>query len=164
MKEYDVKGFKYVEVIKHCDEFDDTEEQVKYLNYVLYKWMNDRPELDPNGGMVPNFEERIKRDIEYREKFLDSDGTEKTSNDKIIWAKNRQDFAALFDLLIQLGFISYRRKKWEMLCEHFTWNDGEMTPKQLKDALSNINHNSETHKTSDEISLIMDVLRKMKSS
>jgi len=47
-----------------------------------------------------------------------------------------------------------------MLCTHFTWSDGEMTPQQLTDALSNINNKSETHQLSDEVEFIINNLKK----
>lgn len=111
------------------------------------------------------FEQKIDKEIKFLRKKLKLQNPYMAEGyDKIVWARNKQDFAPLFDLLMQLGFITYRRNKWEMLCNHFTWNDGEMTSQQLKDALSNINHNPATHRVSDEISEIMDVLRKVKSS
>jgi hypothetical protein len=162
-EKFDVKGFDYNLVMKECESKKTIDEQLRYLRYLLMEWRLNPPRLDPNGEIVPSFEKRLEIQITYREETT-STKPSVVNGEKIIWARNKQDFAPLFDLMMQLGFITFRRNKWEMLCNHFTWNDGEMTPKQLKDSLSNINHNPETHQVSDEISQLMDVLRKMKSS
>lgn len=158
-------NFNYEKVKEHCKSLKDVKEKLRYLNYVMKEKKNSDGidiELHFPG---PTFIEKIKNEIKYYEKELKlTDPYKAEGYDKIVWQKNRQDFAPLFNLLMQLGFISFRRNKWEMLCNHFTWNDGEMTPQQLKDALSNINHNPETHRVSDEISDIINALGKVKSS
>lgn len=167
MKEYDVKDFKYEEVIKHCDDFEDTGEQIRYLNYVLYRWMNYRPELDPNGGMFPNFEERIKNDIAIREKFLGSDISSKKTkrtnrtktNNKIVWLKNKQDLVFLYDKLIELEFIVEEYGKDKLLAEHFTFVDEEIVPAKIKSMRKNLKNNYAN--PSKAIELIINALEEM---
>lgn len=163
----DTFNFSYEKVMNFCGKLKKINEKILYLEYVLKEKKNNNDGLDIDiyfPGTL-SFEEKIKNEIKYLRKELKLTNPYMAEGyDKIIWARNKQDFAPLFDLLIRLGFISFRRNKWEMLCNHFTWNDGEMTPKQLKDALSNVTHNSETHRVSDEVNNIIDCLEKMKSS
>lgn len=164
---WDTFNFSYEKVMGFCEKLKKINEKILYLEYVLKEKKNNRDDfgLDDYFPGIPSFEDKIKNEIKYLRKELKLTNPYMAEGyDKIVWARNKQDFAPLFDLLMQLGFISFRKNKWEMLCNHFTWSDGEMTPQQLKDALSNINHNPETHKVSDEISQLMDLLRKIKSS
>lgn len=167
-EKWDTFNFNFESIMECCEKkFKRVNEKILYLEYVLKEKKNSSNGLDLDIYFpgTASFEEKIKNEIDYLYKELKLvDPYKAEGYDKIVWAKNKQDFASLFDLFMQLGFISFRRNKWEMLCNHFTWNDGEMTPQQLKDALSNINHNPATHRVSDEISEIMDVLRKVKSS
>lgn len=159
-------NFDYNKVMGFCGKLNKVSEKILYLEFVLKEKKNnkDGPDLEDYFPGV-SFKEKIKNEIKFLKKEMKLTNPYMAEGyDKIIWGRNKQDFAPLFDLLMQLGFISFRRNKWEMLCNHFTWNDGEMTPKQLKDALSNVNHNPETHRVSDEIGKLMDVLRNVKSS
>lgn len=85
--------------------------------------------------------------------------TDSSSIEKIIWLKNKQDFIALFDKLMALGYIAYKKNRNEMLTKHFTWQDGEMTAEQLKHLKSNINNKPETYQLSDEMKIIIDQLK-----
>ncbi len=153
-------NFDYGKVMDYCKKLKNTEDKILYLEYVVKEKKNDGS-LDIEAYFGPSFAEKIKNEKRYLEKELKLKNPYKAEGyDKIVWAKNRQDFAPLFDLLMQLGFITFRRNKWEMLCNHFTWNDGEMKPEQLKDALSNIKNKPETHQLSDEIKFIIDNIKK----
>jgi hypothetical protein len=66
-KEYDLRGFKFEDVMDECSKYSSLEEQIDYLIYVEKKWISERPLLDPNGPGRPNFEERIRAEIELRE-------------------------------------------------------------------------------------------------
>lgn len=163
-EEYPAFGFNFEKVKTYVDKIKKLEEKIIYLEYVKKeKAINNDGLLELYMGLT--FEQKIDKEIKYLRKKLKLQNPYMAEGyDKIIWARNKQDFAPLFDLLMRLGFLTFRRNKWEMLCNHFTWNDGEMTPKQLKDALSNVNHNPETHQVSDEISELMNCLKNMKSS
>lgn len=163
-EEYPVFGFNFEKVKAHVDNIKKQEEKIIYLEYVKKeKAINNDGLLELYMGLT--FEQKIDKEIKFLRKKLKLQNPYMAEGyDKIVWSRNKQDFAPLFDLFMQLGFITFRRNKWEMLCNHFTWNDGEMTPKQLKDALSNINHNPETHRVSDEINELMKVIKNMKSS
>ncbi len=163
-EQYPLFDFNFVKVKVYAEKIKKIEDKIIYLEYVKKeKEINCDGTLELYMGLT--FEQKIDKEIKFLRKKLKLQNPYMAEGyDKIVWARNKQDFAPLFDLLMQLGFITYRRNKWEMLCNHFTWNDGEMTSQQLKDALSNINHNPATHRVSDEISEIMDVLRKVKSS
>ncbi|KUG26667.1 hypothetical protein ASZ90_003489 [hydrocarbon metagenome] len=140
----DVKEFKYEDVSQHCSTIEDMEDQIKYLNCVLYEWNNNRPTLDPNGGMVPNFEERIKNDIEIREKLIGGEGTGRTkttNSSKIVWLKNKQDLVFLYDKLIELEFIVEVYGKDKFLAEHFTFADEEIIPEKIKSLRKNLKNN-----------------------
>lgn len=113
----DVKEFKYEDVIQHCNAIEDMEDQIKYLHCVLHEWKNNRPELDPNGGMVPNFEERIKNDIEIREKLILGEGTGRTEKDfqninenivKITGKYGPTDITRIFEAMKTANIISLK--------------------------------------------------------
>lgn len=159
-------NFDYNKVMNFSDKLKKNNEKILYLEFVLKEKKNSKDGFDLDEYFPgTSFEEKIKNEIKFLNKEMKLTNPYMAEGyDKIIWARNKQDFAPLFDLLMRLGFISFRRNKWEMLCNHFAWSDGEMTPKQLKDALSNVNHNPETHQVSNEVSNIMDCLEKLKSS
>jgi hypothetical protein len=68
-KEYDLRGFKFEDVMDECSKYSSLEEQIDYLIYVEKKWISERPLLDPNGPGRPNFEERIRAEIELRRNY-----------------------------------------------------------------------------------------------
>lgn len=155
-------NFNFEAIMEHSDKLKRINEKILYLEYVL------KEKKDKDNGLnidfyfpdTLSFEDKIKNEIKYLYKELKLlDPYKAEGYDKIVWAKNRQDFAALFDVLMQTGFITFRRNKWEMLVNHFTWNDGEMTTEHLRQALNNINSRPETHQLSDEVKGIIDKLR-----
>lgn len=157
--EYDVCGFNFDTVIEYSKTLKTLSEQVIYLEYVLKEKKNNPTEIDldlyTNG---PTFEEKIKNEIEFLKTQLE---VEEPSGfrEKIIWMKNRQDFAALFDILIANGFISYKKDKYVSLCKHFNWIDEEMTPEQLKHLRNNIKNKSEVYQLSDEMKSTLEKLQ-----
>jgi hypothetical protein len=159
-------NFDYEKVMRFCDKQKKTSEKILYLEFVLKEKRNSSNAFDIDIYFSgASFEEKIKNEIRYLDKEMKLTNPYMAEGyDKIIWSRNRQDFAPIFDFLMRLGYISFRRNKWEMLCNHFVWSDGEMTPKQLKDALSNIIHNPETHQVSEEVSKLMKCLEKVRSS
>lgn len=158
--EYPKYNFNYEKIKAHCTTLKDIKEKLRYLKYVLKEKKNsDGIDIDLHFP-GPSFIDKIKNEIKYyKDELKLTDPYMAEGYDKIVWARNKQDFPAIFDLLMRLGYITFRKNKWEMLCNHFTWNDGEMTPKQLKDALSNLNHNPETHQVSDDLANLMNTLK-----
>lgn len=154
-------NFNYEKVKEHCKSLKDVKERLLYLNCVLKEKKNSDGidiELHFPG---PSFVDKIKNEIKYYEKEQKlTDPYSAEGYDKIVWNKTKQDFAALFDLLMQLGFITYRKEKLKMLSNHFTWNDGEMTSEHLRQALNNIKNKKETHQLSDEMQRIINILEK----
>jgi len=159
---WDTFNFSYEKVMDFCGKLKKINEKILYLEYVLKEKKNNRDGFDLDEYFPgTSFEDKIKNEIKYLRKELKLTNPYMAEGyDKIVWAKNKQDFAPLFDLLMKLGFITFRKNKWKMLCNHFTWSDGEMTPQQLTDALSNINNKSETHQLSDEVEFIINNLKK----
>lgn len=156
-------NFSYEKVMDFCGKLKKINEKILYLEFVLKEKKNNRDgfDLDAYFPGATSFEEKIKNEIKYLKKELKLTNPYMAEGyDKIVWARNRQDFAALFDLLGQLGFITYRKNKWEVLSNHFVWNDGEMTTEHLRQALNNVNNKPETHQLSDEMQTIVNELRK----
>ena len=152
--------FDFDKVMKYCRELKSTEDKILFLEYVMKEKKNDDT-MDIEAYFGPSFEEKIKNEKTFLEKELELKNPYKAEGyDKIVWAKNRQDFAALFDILGQLGYITYRKNKWEVLSNHFTWGDEEMTSEHLRQALNNIKNKPETHQLSDEIRIIKEKLDK----
>lgn len=158
---WETQNFDYDKIMKFCKTLKKINEKILFLEFVLKEKKNSKDGIDLDDYFPGiSFEEKIKNEIKFLNKEMKLTNPYLAEGyDKIIWAKNKQDFAPLFDLLMRLGFITFRKNKWEMLSNHFTWNDGEMTPQQLKDALSNIRNKSETHQLSDEMQFIIDNLQ-----
>ncbi|MFA7421263.1 MAG: hypothetical protein WCZ90_16385 [Melioribacteraceae bacterium] len=153
--QYDVFGFDFAKVINYSKTLNKLKVQIVYLEYVLKEKKNNPAELDldlySNG---PTFEEKIKNEIEYLKTQFEIE--EPTGiHDKIVWMKNKHDFAYIFDQLIKLGFLSFRKDKLKMLAEHFIWMDGEMTAKQLKTEFANVNRKDWAQKPGEEVSNII---------
>ena len=157
---FNLFNFDFDKVMGYCKKLKKTEDKILYLEYVLKERKNDdTPDIEAYFG--PSFEKKIKNEKRYLEKELKLKNPYKAEGyDKIVWAKNRQDFAALFDVLGQLGYITYRKNKWEVLSNHFTWGDEEMTAEHLRQALNNIKNKPETHQLSDEMKIITEKLSK----
>lgn len=158
--EYDVCGYDYDKVIDYSKTLKSLKEQIVYLEYVLKEKKNNPTKLDldlySNG---PTFEEKIKNEIEYLKTQLEIDEPSGLK-DKIVWMKNKHDFAYIFDQLIKLGFLSFRKDKLKMLAEHFIWMDGEMTAKQLKTEFANINRKEWSQKPGEEVKDIVKHINK----
>ncbi|KAF0146142.1 MAG: hypothetical protein FD143_3347 [Ignavibacteria bacterium] len=155
-KDFDVRGFLYEEVINECDKYKTVEEQIEYLKYVLKEFKINPPRLDPNGEVKPNFKEKMEIEIEYREKMLN--GKQVTvQGEKIVWAKKREDFVALMDVLMNLNFILPKREKNIMLSDHFTWVDEEMTAEHIRQTRNNIKNKPELYKLSEEMEKIVNL-------
>lgn len=84
MEKYDLKGFKYKDIIEESKKFNLADKR-EYFNLVLKEWKVNRPRLDPNGELVPSFEERIEVEIKDLD-FLESTG-------KKDWNGSKGDFA-----------------------------------------------------------------------
>jgi hypothetical protein len=65
MKDFNLHGFDLELIMKESKE-KEIEESIDYLKYVLHKWEMNPPRLDPNGTLIPPFEERVQKEIEYR--------------------------------------------------------------------------------------------------
>lgn len=162
-KHYDVFNFKFDDVKKHCDTLSTPEEKILYLEYVKKEKNNNRDGLDLelyfNG---PSFIEKIENEIDYIKtemKLKNKDTKQGERIDKIVWLKNRQDFVALFDVLMTAGFISYKKDKDVTLSKHFSWMDEEMTPKKLKHLRNNVKNKAEVYQLSDEMKIIVEKLQ-----
>lgn len=156
-------NYNYESVMSYCNTLSGINEKLLYLEYVLKEKKNNSEviEVDKYFNFGTSFEEKISNEIRYLEKKIElCDPYRAKGYEKIVWQKNKQDFPALFNTMINLGFFTFRKNKWEMLSNHFTWNDGEMTAEQLKYLLSNINNKPETHQLSDEVNFIINKLEK----
>jgi hypothetical protein len=122
----------------------------------------DRDYITVNALTVELFDfvtwlDNVIKKIEIVNSFVnnieDNSSTESNNpeNDKIIWIKKKEDFIALFGKLLDQGFFTFRKDKYKLLCKHFKWIDGDMTPEQLKSLNNNIKNKSETHQISDEL-------------
>ncbi len=158
--EYDVCGFDYEKVIEKLKELETIKEQIIYLNYVLKEKKNNTGSLDLDlySDGTP-FEKKIQHEINFLKAKLK---IEEPSGfkDKIVWMKNKHDFAFFFDKLYKEGFLSFRKEKLKMLSEHFKWQDEEMTPGQLKSLFSNVNRKYGTQEPSDEMATIIKNTKK----
>lgn len=160
---YDVYDFRFDEVKKHCDTLSTPEEKILYLEYVKKEKNNNRDGLDLelyfNG---PSFIEKIENEIDYIKtemKLKNKDTKQGERIDKIVWLKNRQDFVALFDVLMNYGFISYKKDKDVTLSKHFSWMDEEMTPEKLKHLRNNVKNKAEVYQLSDEMKIVVEKLQ-----
>lgn len=162
-KEHDVFNFKFENVKKYCDGLTTPEEKILYLQYVKKEKSNNTGGFDLELYLDgPSFIEKIENEIEYIKtemKFKKKDAKQIGSIDKIVWLKNRQDFVALFDVLMNTGFISYKKDKYVTLSKHFSWIDGEMTPDQLKHLKNNITNKAEVYQLSDEMKIVVEKLQ-----
>ncbi len=160
---YDVYDFRFDDVKKHCDTLSTPEEKILYLQFVKKEKSNNTGGLDLELYLDgPSFIEKIENEIEYikmQMKFKKKDAKQIGSIDKIVWLKNRQDFVALFDVLMNTGFISYKKDKYVTLSKHFSWIDGEMTPDQLKHLKNNITNKAEVYQLSDEMGTVVEKLQ-----
>lgn len=148
-------NFDYNKVIDFQKGLKTNKEQIIYFNYVLKEKLNNKSSLDFDlYSDGPSFEEKIKNEIKFLKTKL---GIEEPSGfkDKIVWMKNKHDFAFFFDKLYKDGFISFRKEKLKMLAEHFKWQDEEMTSMQLKSLFSNVNRKYGTQEPSDEMASIL---------
>ncbi len=161
--QHDVYNFRFDDIKKHCDALTTPEEKILYLEYVKKEKNNSRDGLDLelyfNG---PSFIEKIENEIDYiktemKLKIKDTKQVERI--DKIVWLKNRQDFVALFDVLMNSGFISYKKDKDLTLSKHFSWMDEEMIPGQLKHLRNNVKNKAEVYQLSDEMKIIVEKLQ-----
>ena len=158
--EYEVFGFDHEKVIDYSKTFITQKEQIIYLEYVLKERKNNPTKLDLDlYSSGPTFEEKIKNEIDYLKTQLEIDEPSGLK-DKIVWMKNKHDFAYIFDQLIKLGFLSFRKDKLKMLAEHFIWMDGEMTAKQLKTEFANVNRKDWAQKPGEEVKDIVKHLNK----
>ena len=161
--QYEVYNFRFDEVMKHADNLTTPEEKILYLEYVKKDKTNNHDGMDLDFySHGPNFEQKVENEISFikKEMELKTKGMKTTENSgKIVWLKNRQDFVALFDVLMNNGFISYKKDKFVSLSKHFSWNDEEMKPEQLKHLKNNIKNKSEVHQLSDEMQIIVDNLQ-----
>lgn len=158
---FELFDFQYDKIIGFCNDIKEENEKIIYLEYVLKEYKNNKSIFDLELYDIP-LDKRIKNEINYLKAKNELTNPNVTKNTpKLVWQKNRQDFAALFDLLFQLGFLTYERNKWEALSNHFTWSDGEMTGEQLRHALNNTKNKSETHQLSDEINGLIECLKKI---
>lgn len=158
--EYDVCGFDYAKVVENSKKLKTIKEQIVYLKYVLKEKLNNKSSFDIDlYSDGPSFEEKIKNEIKFLKEKLK---IEEPSGfkDKIVWMKNKHDFAFFFDNLYKDGFLSFRRDKLKMLSEHFKWQDEEMTPGQLKTLFSNVNRKYGTQNPSDEMATIIKNTKK----
>lgn len=154
-KNYDIMGFRLFAVMEICNNLKTVEEQTEYLNYVLREYLLNPPQLDPNGEIKPTFKERIEIEIEYRERMLHGKHIT-VQGEKIVWAKKREDFVALMDVLMNLNFILSKREKNKMLCDHFTWSNEEMKPEQLRQTRNGIKNKPELYKLSEQMEIIIN--------
>lgn len=155
-KKFDVRGFLYSNVIQECVKYKSIEEQLEYLNYVLREFQLNKPRLDPNGEVKPNFKEKIEIEIEYREKMTNVKRVT-IHGEKIVWAKKREDFVALMEVLMNLNYILPKREKNKMLSDHFTWSDEEMIPEQLRQTRNGIKNKPELYKLSEQMEKIIRI-------
>ena len=162
-KRYEVFNFKFDDVKKHCDTLSTPEDKILYLEYVKKEKSNKTDGLDLelyfNG---PSFIEKMENEIAYIKtemKLKNKESKQVERIDKIVWLKNRQDFVALFDLLMNAGFISYKKDKYVTLSKHFSWVDDEMTPDQLKHLKNNIKNKAEVYQLSDEMKIVVEKLQ-----
>lgn len=78
---------------------------------------------------------------------------------KITWLKNKTDLTVLFDKLESLGFVSFVRKKDEILRKHFNWSEGEIKKGTLKSSRNNIKNKPELYQESDEMKEVLDGIK-----
>lgn len=160
---YDVYDFRFDDVKKHCDTLSTPEEKILYLEYVKKEKSNNSDGLDLELYFQgPSFVEKIENEIDYikTEMKLKNKGTKQfESIDKIVWLKNRQDFVALFDVLMTAGFISYKKDKDVTLSKHFSWMDEEMTSEKLKHLRNNVKNKAEVYQLSDEMKIVVEKLQ-----
>ena len=87
MENYNLRGFVYEDILDECKKYD-TVEQIRYLEYVLLKWETEEPEVNPNGEMIPSFEEKLMRRISYLKNRINEE-----DENKIQWEGSKSDFA-----------------------------------------------------------------------
>jgi hypothetical protein len=160
---YDVYNFRFDDVKKFCDTLTTPEKKILYLEYVKKEKMNHSEGLALEFYYQgPSFVEKIENEIDYikTELKLKNKKTKQVETiDKIVWLKNRQDFVALFDVLMNAGFISYKKDKYVTLSKHFGWMDEEMTAEQLKHLKNNVKNKSEVYQLSDEMKIVVEKLQ-----
>ena len=67
MYEENTFNFEREKIAKRCDEFEDANEQIKYLKYVLKEYKTNPPNLDVNYGLKPTLENWIDAHLKWRE-------------------------------------------------------------------------------------------------
>ena len=161
--QYEVYNFRFNEVKEHVDNLNTPEEKILYLEYVKKEKMNQSEGLDLEFYVPgPTFVEKVENEIAFikKESELKTKSIKPIeSTDKIVWLKNRQDFVALFDVLMNVGFVSYKKDKFVSLSKHFSWIDEEMTSEQLKHLKNNIKNKTEVYQVSAEMKIIVDKLQ-----
>ncbi len=118
MGKYDLRGFRYKEIIEESKKFNLTEKR-EYFNLVLKEWKTNRPRLDPNGELVPSFEERIKEELKELD-FLQESG-------KKDWNGTKGEFAEFVNthyLQNQSEYPNLKAAAKKLFNDYyFKWND-----------------------------------------
>lgn len=160
---YDVYNFDFDDVKTHCESLLNPEGKILYLEYVKKEKNNSNDELDLDFySHGPSFIKKIENEIHYIKtemKLKNNDTKQVERIDKIVWLKNRQDFVALFDVLMNSGFIPYKKDKDVTLSKHFSWIDEEIIPGQLKHLRNNVKNKAEVYQLSDEMKIIVEKLQ-----
>lgn len=160
VNEHPLFDFNIAKVTSYADNIETNRAKLSYLNYVkkeyeLYrKNLKVDPELYSDG--IP-FSENIDIHIRYAQSNQEEEL--QRIKGKITWLKKREDFAALFDALMGMGFIPNPREKNKYLCDHFSWGDEEMTPDQLKQVRSDYKKRPELYKLSEEMERMLKYLK-----
>lgn len=131
-KVYDVRGFKFEDIMEESKKFVAVMEKIKYLKYVKKEWVNDPPELDPNGPWAKPLDVRLENEIEVLEDEIEDGGTERTGKERLnkstydtkdlIWWKGSEPMLVyLFDLLNASGLIDQTQfdNRFALMAKHF---------------------------------------------
>lgn len=123
-KEYDLRDFKFEDVMDECEKYESIEEQVDYLFFVEKKWISENPLLDPNGPGKPNFTERIRAEIELREnrsgrKSTETEGSRIDADElinkiKLPDGKGSADLVRIFETMKKVEIIDKNTKVTEI--------------------------------------------------
>jgi len=131
-KVYDVRGFKFEDVLDESRKYSTPIEKIKYFKYVKKEWINNPPELDPNGPWAKPLDERLENEIVVLEMELGAVRTKRTgkvtlnkntydTKDLIWWKGSEPMLVYLFDLLNASGLIDQTQfdNRFALMAKHF---------------------------------------------
>lgn len=154
-KVYDVRGFKFEDIMEESKKFVAVMEKIKYLKYVKKEWVNDPPEIDPNGPWAKPLDVRLENEIEVLEDEIEDGETEGTERDsdrmitkiKLPDGKGYADLVRIFEAMKNVEIIDRNTKVTE-IAQLFTVDKETFTSNYYatRSGLKSYKHNSISNK------------------